>query len=459
MARRKLLTVAILAMLSSVLIFAQETEGDSLFDISEDDLFGGSDDDLIGESEDDLFGGEMIEDGEGGTDSGFEDLLTSDVPTLGGRFSASSTSVLDPENINELDDITTTYALGATLFLDARPDPDFRVFLKSDVDYQTDGSDPPATFRLEELFADLTVTDWLFLRTGKQNVTWGVGFFFSPADFLSLEAIDPEDPEAEREGPVAVRLQTPIQTSILNGYAILDDLPTANRVSWAGKFDFLAGNAEFTTGAAFQRDNFAGGMLTYSGSVGDFDLFAELVARLGSVITIVEEDGASLVPINRDDEWFPLGTAGGRYSWSDDQDRFSLSVVGQYLYNGEGYADPEILKDPRVLILLDPVLDGADDPDDIFTVADLTLTGRHYGAASVTWSDALGSDLSPSVFWIGNLSDGSGFLTVDLSWRFADSLSLTPGYTYTYGEEGEEFSFFGSSQSFSLTLGLGSGNF
>jgi hypothetical protein len=440
-------------------LVAQE-DGGSLFDINEDDLFGSPDDDssgsdleddLFGGSDDDLFSDDMIEDNQDASTAGFNDLLTSDVPSIGGRFSFSTNTRFDPENLEDLDDVSSTYSLGSTLTLDARPDPDFRVFLKSSLGYTTGGSGPSATASLEELFADVTMADWLYLRGGKQNMSWGVGYFFSPADFLSLEGIDPDDPEAEREGPVAVKLQTPINTTNIYAYAILEDLPTENRVSWAAKVDLVAGNSEFQIGAAYQRDNFFGSMVTWSGSVGDFDLFAEGVIRRGSLITIVEGESPALTLNEREDEWFPVATAGGRYSWSDDDGLFSISLLGQYFFNSEGYEDPDILKDPLVFVLLAT--------DNEFTTNDLIGTGRHYAATSFSWNGAFDSDFSPSAFWLGNLSDGSGFVSTSIRYRINDNMSLSPGYTYTYGDDGDEYAPFGAGHSVSLSLGLGSGSF
>ena len=99
--------------------------------------------------------------------------------------------------------------LDGSLFLDARPSRDFRAFAKVKGDVRLTESPLDPNLRLHELFADFVLGDRAFFRVGKQTINWGVGYFFSPADIINVGRIDPENPEAEREGPVALRLNLP----------------------------------------------------------------------------------------------------------------------------------------------------------------------------------------------------------------------------------------------------------
>lgn len=409
-----------------------------------------------GTTEDDLFGGDLIEETEenADVDDAVNDLLTNDGTEVGGGFDLSIRLANDPEEVDEfsdlIDETTSSYSLGSTVFIDARPDPDFRVFLKTQVEYDTELPDPGATITVEELFSDVSLSDTLFLRAGKQNMAWGVGYFFSPADLVSLEPIDPDEPEAELDGPVAVRLHYPSGTTNIYAYTMLDNLPNTGHAGYAAKLEFVVADSEITTGGYFEQDSVSGVMATYSGSVGDFDLFAELVGQYGSTITIVREDGPQLVADDREDQWFPLATAGFRYSWSDELGNFNLSFLGQYFYNGQGYEDAEILQDPQVGVLLGAGKLG---------FSDFQGVGRHYGSALASWSNAFDTGLSPSAFWIGNLADGSGRLSLDLRYRFNDYFSVTQGYSYTYGEEGDEYAPFGDDHLITLSATLGAGRF
>jgi hypothetical protein len=231
---------------------------------------------------------------------------------------------------------------------------------------------------------------------------------------------------------------------------MLDNLPNTGHAGFAGKAEFLLAGAEFTVGGYFEQDAVSAAMVTYSGSVWGVDLFAEAVAQYGSTITVVEEDGPLLVTNDRADQWFPLATTGFRYSWSDDVGNFNLNLLGQYYFNGQGYEDPSILAEPGVLALL-----GSGQ----LSFKDFQNTGRHYGAVSLSWNGAFGSDFSPSAFWIGNLSDQSGRLAVDLRYRLNDYISFSPGYSYVYGEDTDEYSRGRAGHLLTLTANLGAGRF
>ena len=105
--------------------------------------------------------------------------------------------------------LTAAADLSGSLFLDARPSREFRAFAKIKGDVRLTESPLDPNIALHELFADFTLADKAFFRLGKQTVNWGVGHFFSPADIINVGRIDPENPEAEREGPVALGLHLP----------------------------------------------------------------------------------------------------------------------------------------------------------------------------------------------------------------------------------------------------------
>ncbi|MFP4550711.1 MAG: hypothetical protein ACLFNT_07905, partial [Spirochaetales bacterium] len=104
-----------------------------------------------GTDEDALFGGGLIEETEenADVDDAVNDLLTNDGTEVGGGFDLSIRLATDPEEVNEfsdlIDETAPSYSLGSTVFIDARPDPDFRVFLKTQVEYDTELPDPGAS--------------------------------------------------------------------------------------------------------------------------------------------------------------------------------------------------------------------------------------------------------------------------------------------------------------------------
>ena len=355
--------------------------------------------------------------------------------------------------------------LGATVFLDARPADDFRVFGKVDLSYPftTDADAQPARefddiVRVKELFSDFTIGDALFLRGGKHTIAWGVGYFFSPADVLNLTAIDPEDPDAEREGPVSLRANLPIGFHNLYLYALADPIDGGVQLAAAPKAEVVLDGAEVGIGAYYRPDRVPRAMLTLSTSLLEFDLFAELEASLGSDRRFVERAARGsgnrygLRAVRNSDDLFAAATAGLRYTYTPEAGDWSATVAGQYLWNGEGYEDASLLRDNRAGVA---ALLAAGD----LSFADLVFQGRHYAAASLNVALGRGADWSAGVFWLSNLSDGSGQVSPSLTFRPADRFSLRAGATLTYGPDGAEMTPFGSRIGATLTATLGSGRF
>src|SRR5690606_37537514 len=185
---------------------------DGLFGAPEEALFGASEDDLFSFDEDSLFGNDLlIEVDDPGGQALEEVFLVRDRIDAGGTYRAAlAWSRMTGEDGQELWSGLSLTA-GGSLYVDARPRRDFRAFakLKGSGAWREGAGDADVTAALHELFVDVDHKDRAFFRIGKQTVTWGVGYFFSPADVINVGRINPEDPEAEREGPVAVRLHVP----------------------------------------------------------------------------------------------------------------------------------------------------------------------------------------------------------------------------------------------------------
>ena len=184
--------------------------------VDEEALFGGNEE---GEAEE---GDAMISQGDSGQQDHEQELLTSEEVIIGGRFVSSAAAMLHwgagnwPDPARPLENLSNTALIGirSSLYFDARPQENFRVFGKVKTSYPFYRENPSGQkipdITIFELYADTNWNNRLFIRAGKQVAMWGVGHFYSPADFLSLSMIDPEDPEAEREGPAAVKLTVPL---------------------------------------------------------------------------------------------------------------------------------------------------------------------------------------------------------------------------------------------------------
>jgi hypothetical protein len=340
-----------------------------------------------------------------------------------------------------------TSKLSGDLFFDARPDRDFRVFGKVKAVYQY-----PDDWEVEifELFSDFQIKDLLFFRAGKQTVQWGVGYFFSPADVLNLVSIDPEEPEAEREGPIAVKAHFPFAAHNAYLYLVAGDIDKPYEIAVAPKLELLLGSYELGIGAFYQIDLTPKGMLTLTGPLWDLDLFAETMIQWGSDRTFVDFSPPPDT-YTVEDELLFSGTAGFSYLNSD----WNLSLFAQYFFNGQGYKETFSSTSTLVSTALSA---------ENITAADLLYPGRHYLAASIGWSEVFDSDFGLSLLYLANFSDKSGLVNPSVTWEPIDYISLSTGLRFSYGGSGDEygpneFDPAAGPLAWTLTASLGAGRF
>lgn len=389
--------------------------------------------------------------------------LKSDKVRVGGSFYGSITPSVAWEDFWDggLAPSDTTTSLGAslksTIFFDARPTEDFRVYGSAKAAYPfatatTDGTVIP-NLSVFELFADFTLNDKVYFRMGKSTVKWGVGYFWSPADVINLTPIDILDAEAQREGPLNFRVNVPIPGTQNNlyFYTILDsDDIDFDTTALAAKAEFLLGNYEVGLGAYYRYDTAERAMLTLTGPLGDFDVFGEAMASRGSAktyVTGIATDGTISYRASDDvrDSLFFSASAGFLYNNQNE----NITAVGQYYYNGEGYSNTNrdaLVSQAKLAIATAAFTEPS-------KIASLTASlsslisgsGQHYGALMLSKGELFAlEDLSASVIAVANLSDLSGLIKPSLSWSVVDNFKLTLSPVFFFGPSGTgEFSMAG----------------
>ncbi len=481
-------TMAVLVAAAFAAAAAPGAAAQDSFSFDEDELFGAED--AVVET--------VAESDEG---AAVQSLLVSESVRIGGSFvgKASGSWTWDDPWGGSFDPAAPdSYGLApelsALVFFDGRPTESTRFygsvktawpFITSTKVLDSNGDptgDTVATPNLEvfELFSDFSWNDSLYLRFGKQTINWGVGYFFSPANVMNLEAIDPFDPEVQLEGPVALRVHYPVPGSQHNlwGYAVFDaeDMRPQD-TALAAKAEFVLGGWELGAGGYYKNEEPLRGMVTASGSIGQLSLFGEATLSRGSDRTWVTEVSPALaatyfVATETDEESpFFKGTAGFMYSHSDS----NVTVAGQYLYDGEGYSSDD--KSARVQeardnqVLLGEALaaisaaKGTDltssEAFDFFVKSLIRNSGRHYAALSFSKSELLLEDLSFTLMAMGNLSDLSALLRPSLSYAFFDGLSASLSATFALGfDDGEYVVLYdGRAMALSVAVTLGSGSF
>ncbi len=391
---------------------------------------------------DDLFNDDLLIEVEETVDAKPEEaLLVQDRVEVGGSynlsFRASRTKVkgFEPED-------SLILSLGGNLFLDYRPNPAFRLFAKSNYGVQARKDENlTSSLKLSELFADFTYDNKVFFRGGKQQAAWGVGYFFSPADVISVGRIDPQDPDQDLEGPLALKVHYPKGSSNYYTYLLFDGLDTWRDIAVAPKVEMVMGRSELGFGAYLQRGKVPRLMATLSSSLGDFGLFAEAVVSKGSDKGFVGELGLLDYPIREEDKLFFHATAGATYSLNDPDNLFNLRGAVQYYFNGEGYEDQKVIANFREQIFHARLFN----PDSVAHVAqsDLSSTGRHYIGALLNWDRLLNTKLSLSGVLTANLSDRSGIFRSVLSLPKIAGMSPSVGVSFNYGDAYTEFGLHG----------------
>ena len=379
-----------------------------------------------------LFGDELIVLDDGSDASRDPALLQRDPVELGGSLRMSlEYSHLTPE-VPGRDSFQARTS--GSLFADIRFNHWLRTFAKGSWNLRLHPPrDEPLQAKLDELFVDLHWNYQVYVRAGKQNVQWGVGYFFSPADVISIGRIDPQNPSAAREGPTALRVHVPRRFSDYYVFVIADEAETWQDLALAPRVSFVAGLSEISVGGFFKLDKVPRAMATVSTSLGNTAVFAEAMASLGSDKLFVEADPGSPLGYRVVQRTEPIfqGTIGATRQFSDDAKNFQITAAAQYFFNGEGYRDRSFMENPLTLGLLLATTE--------LSLADLNQTGRHYAAASLNWSRMFNTAFSSNVLWLGNLSDRSGQVTLSLSYGRWDYFRPRVGYTQFYGPDFSEF--------------------
>ncbi|MFA6007876.1 MAG: hypothetical protein WC784_04525 [Candidatus Shapirobacteria bacterium] len=444
-----------------------------------------------------LFGDEVIE-SESATPVTTDPVsaaLKSESVRIGGSFSGSLSTSMDWDNASDIFDPNTiglSPSVRASLFFDGRPTEDFRVlgsiktawpfttkkilapgtvYLKDNNPY-TDGDQPgnnifnesisTSALSIFELFSDISLNDNVYVRFGKSTVKWGVGYFWSPADVINLSAIDVLDAGAQREGPVNVRVLIPMTGTQNNFYlyTILDENNIDfNTTALAGKAEFLISMYELGVGAYYRYDTAERGMVTFTGPLGDFDIFGEAIVSRGSAKTFATSIDAIAPyihsqPSDETRETFYFSASTG-FRYSDSNSNFSL--VGQYYYNGEGYSKSE--KDSlvnqgeatiTVLNSINPTLAGALKGG----LAGLIYgSGQHYVAMNLSKGKLFSDDLSIALTTVANLSDWSGFVRPSFNYVVHNNLSLNLSSNFVFGSSDSEYTYLAQGNLVSISLG------
>lgn len=394
-----------------------------------------------------------------------DEILTSAVPWITGSFTgkvgldwnwsdiwASGLDLANPSSYG-----LSQSATNVQLSFVARPQTDISVagqvrasypFVREIEAITSVGPDITTTYTIPDftvwsLYSKFNWRDSLFFSFGKQPIRWGTGYVFSPADDIFAQSeVDISDPTAEREGPLALRFQYPIPTTMHNlyAYAVLPRSADAaalaamkpEDIAVAAKAEFFFGNTEVAAAGYYQREQRPRAVLMATTGTGDFNFFAEGVAAFPGTVSepYVVKTGPLYSTVDKSGEAVFLATGGVMYSNQD----WEFTAVGQYLYNGYGY-DSLSLQD----LLLAAQAGAVSFSTLASTLGGLGRIGQHYAMGSLGWTSLWDSDWDFSVLAIANLSDGSGYVKPTVSLRCLSYVTLSGSASFSWGGSGTEF--------------------
>lgn len=371
-----------------------------------------------------------------------------------------------------------SYDLLTTAFLDSRPDKDFRVHFALQAGYPFTTSTTVMTssstyttltvpnIKVWELFTDVTVDDALYLRFGKQSASWGVSYFYSVADVISLTSINVTNPTLQREGPVALKatLPFPNQKANLTAFVLARDsyfateTPALDDLGYALQGDVLVGDAQFTLGGFYQKASAPKMVATINTGLGSlipihgtFDVFTEAVVSQGAdslqgqgTGTYTAANGVTYATYASVNNWAPIvtytGTAGIYYSNTDDN--FSLRT--EYLYNPFGSSDKYAatrVYGTYLAAQANQFLPGsAANPSSLsYGSSNVLYPGMHNLTVLYDMTSIANSKLEFSTLFQANLSDGSGWVTPYFTIYPWKELGFKGGLQFVYGDNGTQY--------------------
>jgi hypothetical protein len=279
---------------------------------------------------------------------------------IGGQFDMSLTTFTwfnkDTSFEKSVKNTVLSPLADALFTIDARPSENLRMYFKGGIHFpyiteqnatlnEISGNAQETLenlFYVKELFTDFGIGNTAYFRFGKQTITWGTGYFFSPSsNIVNLSAIDPEDTDEQVEGPLALRTQIVFSGSqnciwvymipdsslftISSNTSTTDAYTLASDTAFAAKGDIVLDDWELGIGAFYKYAHAPKGVLTASGTLfSKINTFAECVWAYGTDTAWSNSESWD----NKSSIW--QATAGCSYTWKEPQ----ITFAGQYYYDG-----------------------------------------------------------------------------------------------------------------------------
>lgn len=349
-----------------------------------------------------------------------------------------------------------SYILG-NLFLDARLKNGVKAFANVETAYRT--SSRETTSGLREAFIDFNFGRRAYFRTGKQVLQWGRCYLWNPTDLINVEKKPFVRKIGYREGAYGLKLHVPFGTKY-NIYGFLDTGGASmdRDVSGALKFELLAGRTEMAFSGWAKRNRRAVFGYDLSSRLGGMDIAAEASLARRDNTYFMGEEGGTLYSYLKEDQWVTKAAVNmsGSFRLGDFNDRLTAST--EFFYNKTGYASSPF-RDRAAYAWSGPLstLVPAGTKRDFLLYNGLyepNYMARWYGAAFVTVTRFIITDMTLNLNYIRNLCDDSGMLSAGVSYRTLND--FTAGFLVNsfLGPRYGEYTFSGAKLGAQLTFGV-----
>lgn len=480
------------------LLYAQDTQQTSESASLEDELFGGDENLFVSPDKAQSSSGKAASDSstEGEPLKFQADLqkamlsLEGNKLRIGGSLDSSLKLSCNWAELNKpKPDSTLTTNLNANLFFDARPTENLKLYGKFSFGFPFEktlseivkipknklapslqsffpngiavpiGVNGAVNLSIRELYTDFSLKDIAFFRFGKHAVKWGTGYFYSPADIINLSRIDPQDPEADKEGPLSLRTHIVIPRTQHNLWFYL--LPPAEsgfkieNTAVAAKAEFVFGNWEWGIGGRYRYEQAPKLVTTLSGSIaGKVAVFAEGVFAWGSDY-IYYKNGDYNSGYTEKNKAFFQATAGASYSNA----KTHTSVAAQYFYNGFGYRDTKEVQSIIEAGFAEAQKENFSHPavGAAQKIGSMGNIGQHYITCTLSQNKIGTEKLRAQLFQQFAVSELRGMSVLTFSWNpnRLIGFGIGPAFIYPLSSESQTK----SSASLSLSVKMGGGKF
>lgn len=348
-----------------------------------------------------------------------------------------------------------SYGIGGDIFVDIRQEKGYKAFV--DIGFLAASGGIPLlhtcvdpftstslslietnsfAIQVKEAFVDFPLFNLLYLRFGKQYLSWGTTYFWNPTDLLNRERKTLATLNTTREGIWGVKLHLPYKT-LVNWYTFVDmtDTQLLEDAALASRLETVFGNTEIGLCGWWKKHFISVYGADLSTRLWGWDIKAEGSLSYGDNRPRLKEEMIPYGPLTITNystekitnKWVYRIALNLSRSWEvwDVKDR--LSTMVEVFYNSEGKNDSLFENPTKTQVAL---LSGAYVPNEY---------GKWYGLFSLGFRKLFVSEVSSQIYILWNIEDSSAVLSSTLFYNPVDEVQSSVGLVWYTGKDKQEY--------------------